>query len=188
MYRPIVTQQSCARAWVAATSDLVQTHGDAYNVVIDVVNPTVHDEQDKAVITLVDRFLRSYENAYPISTVSNTIFPQSLYDVHGSPKFYDAYHQNFDCLTDTKRWGRYFERISRHKLLDGTNYNPLQEMIKKLASQNKARSTYRCAYELAVYDPLLDRRMLYGGQCLSFLSFKWGLCWQFVALSLRLLF
>ncbi|MEI7461676.1 MAG: hypothetical protein WCK15_19990 [Pirellula sp.] len=171
MYRPIVTQQSCARAWVAAVGSLLQSNSDAYNVIIDVVNPAVHDEQDHAVIKLVDDFLRSFENA-PISTVANTLFPQSLYDIHGSPNFYQAYHGNFDRLTDSKRWGRYFERISRHRLLDGTIYNPLQEMIEKLANQNEARSTYRCAYELAVYDPLLDRRMFYGGQCMSFLSFK----------------
>ena len=172
MYRPIATQQSCARAWVAAAGALVQSNSDAYNVVIDVVNPIVHDETDNEIIFLVDSFLRSYENAYPISTVANTIFPQSLYEAHGAPEFYEAYHENFDRLTETKRWGRYFERISRHKLLDGTIYNPLQEMIEKLAKQNEARSTYKAAYELAVYDPLLDRRILWGGQCLSFLSFK----------------
>lgn len=171
MYRPIDPQKSCARAWVAATRSLVQTNDEAYNVIIDVANPVSHDEVDNSIISLVDNFLRHY-GSNPISTVANTIFPQSLYDAHGSPAFYQAYFDAFDRLTDTKRWGRYFERMSRHKTLDGAHYNPLQELIEKLAKQKNARSTYRHAYELAVYDPLLDRRMFYGNQCLSFLSFK----------------
>lgn len=172
MYRPIDSQKSCARAWVAASQSLVQTDDEAYNVIVDVSNPVVHDEVDNSIITLVDSFLRDYEGTNPISTVANTIFPQALYDTHGSPALYEAYFANFDRLSDTKRWGRYFERITRHKTLDGTTYNPLQEMIDKLAGQKHARSTYRHAYELAVYDPLLDRRVFYGNQCLSFLSFK----------------
>ena len=38
--------------------------------------------------------------------------------------------------------------------------------------QEEAGVRYSSAYELAVYDPLRDGRSLYGGQCLSFLSFK----------------
>jgi hypothetical protein len=45
-------------------------------------------------------------------------------------------------------------------------------MIDKLNRQEEAGVRYKAAYELAVYDPLLDGRSLYGGQCLSFLSFK----------------
>jgi thymidylate synthase len=129
-------------------------------------------DKDHAVISLVDRFLRSYESTYPIKTVANTIFPQSLYAKHGSPKFYDEYHNGYDHLTDTRRWGRYFERMTRHKLLDGSTYNPLQELIEKISSRSESKAIYKSAYELAVYDPLLDRRMFRGSQCLSFLSFK----------------
>ena len=127
---------------------------------------------DHEVISLVDGFLRRYENTYPIKTVANTIFPKSLYSTHGSPKFYEEYHTGIDHLTVTKLWGRYFDRMTRHKLLDGSTYNPLQKLIEKLSNQNKGPRTYKAAYELAVYDPLLDSRMLRGSQCLSFLSFK----------------
>ena len=62
--------------------------------------------------------------------------------------------------------------MSRHQKSDGKTYNPLQEMIDKLRRQEDNGVHYKAAYELAVYDPLLDGRTLYGGQCLSFLSFK----------------
>ena len=138
---------------------------------IDVEDPWNHDERDNAVITLVDKFLRAH-NATPVVTVANTIFPQSLYLKYGAPDFYAVYHRDFDRLTETKRWGRYFERMTRHRTKDGETYNPLQRMIDKLRRQTGAGVRYKAAYELAVYDPLLDGRLLRGGQCLSFLSFK----------------
>jgi hypothetical protein len=170
MYLGIPTQKSCARAWVAAASAIIEA-GEGYNVVVDVVDPVTHDDKDNQVITFVDKFLKlHHEN--PIITVSNTIFPQSLYDAHGSPDFYAIEHRDYDKLTETKRWGRYFERMTRHRRADGKTYNPLQDMIDKMRKQEDTGVRYKAAYELAVYDPLLDGRTLYGGQCLSFLSFK----------------
>jgi thymidylate synthase len=171
VYLPIPTQRSCARAWVAAASALIARRDESYNVVVDMQDPLTHDDRDNAVITLVDKFLRKRaEN--PIITVANTIFPQSLYQAHGSPAFYDVYLKGFDRLSETKRWGRYFERMTRHRMGDGDTYNPLQSLIDKMTRQEQSGVRYSSAYELAVYDPLRDGRSLYGGQCLSFLSFK----------------
>jgi thymidylate synthase len=171
MYLGIPTQRSCARAWVAAASGIIDNGDEGYNVVIDVEDPWNHDDQDNAVITLVDKFLKAHgEN--PIITIANTIFPQAQYVAHGAPAFYAVEHRDFDRLTETKRWGRYFERMTRHRKADGETYNPLQALIEKMRRQEDAGVRYKAAYELAVYDPLLDGRSLYGGQCLSFLSFK----------------
>ena len=171
MYLGIPTQRSCARSWVAATSAIIDNGDEGYNVVIDVEDPWNHDDQDNAVITLVDRFLKAHDEN-PIITIANTIFPQSQYVAHGAPTFYAVEHRDFDRLTETKRWGRYFERMTRHCKADGQTYNPLQDLIEKMRRQENARVRYKAAYELAVYDPLLDSRSLRGGQCLSFLSFK----------------
>lgn len=171
MYLGIPTQRSCARAWVEAASALIENGDEGYNVVIDVEDPWNHDDRDNAVITLVDKFLRAHDEN-PVITVANTIFPQSQYVAHGAPAFYAAEHRDYDRLTETKRWGRYFERMTRHRKADGEPYNPLQDLIKKMRRQEDAGVRYKAAYELAVYDPLLDGRSLYGGQCLSFLSCK----------------
>jgi len=170
MFLPIPTQPTCARAWVAAAS-AISAAADAYNVVIDVDNPTKFEDQDNTVIRLVDTFLRD-RDLNSISTITNTIFPEALYRKHGSPKFYDVYHTEvYDKLT-TVRWGLYFERLTRHQDGKGETYNPLQETIDKLKTVKESDQQYKSVYELAVYDPLVDRRYLRGGQCLSFLSFK----------------
>jgi hypothetical protein len=171
MYLGIPTQHSCARAWVTAAKMIIANGDEAYNVVIDVEDACTHEDCDNAVITLVDKFLKVHDE-YPIISVANTIFPQSVYQAYGVPDFYKVDHRDYDRLTVTKRWGRYFERMTRHRKADGGTYNPLQCLIDKLRRQENAEKRYKAAYELAVYDPLLDGRFLRGGQCLSFLSFK----------------
>ena len=164
MYRAIPSERSCARAWVAASSAIIDTRDEGYNVVIDVEDPCTHSTQDNAVINLVDKFLKDHDK-HPIATVANTIFPQYLYEAHGSPGFYAEYLQEYDRLSETKRWGRYFERMTRHNTADGIGYNPLAALIEKMKRQERRRVNYRSAYELAVYDPLRDGRYLRGGQC-----------------------
>ena len=70
------------------------------------------------------------------------------------------------------KWGLYFERLTRHVDGEGATYNPLQDTIDKLIAVKASDHQYKSVYELAVYDPLIDRRYRRGGQCLSFLSFK----------------
>jgi hypothetical protein len=61
--------------------------------------------------------------------------------------------------------------MTRHQRLQGGAYNPLELLVDKIRRQNK-RARFKSAYELAIYDPLKDGRMLRGAQCLSFVSFK----------------
>jgi len=172
MYLGIAPQKSCARAWVAAASALIDQHDEGYNVVIDVENPWSHDDLDNTIIGRVDAFLREHDQN-PILTVANTIFPQALYDAHRTPAFYDVYHRGFDRLSrETRRWGQYFERMTRHRRSVGGVYNPLADLIEKMKHQKDVEVEYRAIYELAVYDPLRDGRFRRGGPCLSFLSFK----------------
>jgi hypothetical protein len=174
MVLAIQQMPSCARAWVAAADAVVKAGDEAFDVIIDVADPTAFDDRDNAIIKLVDDFLRSY-NQYPISTIANTIFPSSLYRQHGYPGFFGAYQKVYSKLTTTKRWGRYFDRMMRRIDPDGPQgavYNPLQKLIEKFQSQTGARTRYRAAYELSLYNPDLDRNRYRDAPCLSHLSFK----------------
>jgi len=55
---------------------------------------------------------------------------------------------------------------------DGKTYSPLQKIIEKLKKQNGARTPFKAAYELPIYNPDLDRKRYRDAPCLSFLSFK----------------
>ena len=193
MYRGVKPQKSCAQAWVAACEEIMKDHDQGYNVVIDVEDPFNHSDKDNEVISLVDKFLRSHEKTNPIITVANTIFPQSLLAAHGPKDFYDVYHRDFDTFSETKNWGRYFQRMTRHIDRMGNRINPLQDLIDKMKGNEAKGTCVKAVYEVAItpsdadegkdsapcedhditiYEPSRDRNRRLGGPCLSYLSFK----------------
>ena len=103
-------------------------------------------------------------------TVSNTIFPQSLYTRYGAPAFFDAFHTRvLPSVRRNGRWsGYYFERMTSWP--DAPVGNPLWDIVERMRDPAvRARNKF----ELAVFDPARDvDRSVYGGQCLSHLSFK----------------
>jgi len=170
----IPTQKSCARGWVEASCALIREGDEGYNVIIEVTDPVNHDAEDVEVIKSVNTFLSERGcGANPVSTVSNTIFPQSLLQAHGSTAFYGVYRERvFSKLKKSKQWGRYFDRMTRKTDRKGQLYNPLDKIVEKLKKQNGAKTQYKAAYELTIYDPALDRRRYRNAPCLSYLSFK----------------
>lgn len=195
MFRGI-EEKSCARAWAAACTSITGTRGEGYNVVIDVADPVNHDGKDNEAISLVDRFLKLHKQN-PVVTVSNTIFPQSLYEGHGSPEIFKIYHRDFDKFSrDAKGWGQYFDRMTRWKVAGGEMIYPLQDLIAKLKGNEAKKRRVKAAYELAIAGPSLsspdlpeddedestheltiyapgsDRKRNISGPCLSYLSFK----------------
>ena len=171
MHINVEPQLSCARAWVAAASAIAKK-GEGYNVIIGVDDPVRCDALDIQVVKLVDTFLRNHDQA-PISTVVNTIFPSALYRQFGADAFIAEYRKVHSKLTTTRRWGRYFDRMTLPRVgADGEKYSPLETIIEKLRKQNSARTPYKAAYELPLYNPDLDRNRYRDAPCLSFLSFK----------------
>jgi hypothetical protein len=192
-----IENKSCAQAWAAACTSIIATRDEAYNVVIDVADPVKHDAKDNEAITLIDKFLREHEEN-PVVTVANTIFPQSLYEAHGSPEFYKVYHRDFDRFSrDARSWGQYFDRMTRWQVAGDKMIYPLQDLVAKLKSYEEKKRCVKAAYELAVtgpslggasppeddvdgdpdgdltiYAPASDRKRSISGPCLSYLSFK----------------
>lgn len=182
MYLPITPTQTCAAAWLEATTAVNASHGhEAHNVIIDVATPLSEATADRRVIELVDGFLRS-KNAMPLQAVANTIFPHDLYRRHGAPKLYDVYENVYEHIKKQGDWGRYFERMIRRTNSSGKVINPLGDMIKKMHQHvHGGGKTFRNIYELTISDPTLDIPIydperdagpVMNRQCLSFLSFK----------------
>jgi hypothetical protein len=138
MYLPIEAQPSCALAWLAAAQSVdAQLNHEAYNVVVGVENPVAESLVDGEIIERMDSFLREHEH-FPVGTIANTIFPQSIYDRHGSPNFYNVYLEKvYPRIKKTRGdWGRYFERMISFPLKkNGASINPLQDIVAKMKRQ-----------------------------------------------------
>jgi hypothetical protein len=132
MYLPIAPTQTCAAAWLKATSAVALKPGhEAHNVIIGVQEPTTESVADRLVINLLDDFLRG-KDRMPIQSVANTIFPQDIYRRHGAPKIYKVYEKVYEYIKKPNDWGRYFDRMTRRATSGGDIINPLSDLIAKL--------------------------------------------------------
>ena len=184
MYLPIDSQTTCASAWLEAMKKVNESKNqEANNVIIDIQKPCLVSSQDENVIKAVDNFLRGLEKPTSLNTVANTIFPQSIYDRHGSPELYDVYNRSYRrIMGQTGQWGRYFHRMIFRIKENGDQINPLQIIIDKLKSIVDGNSRrYKNIFELdvhdltqniSIYDPCKDAPRVMNRQCLSFMSFK----------------
>ena len=176
MFLPRLSRPRAVEAWLAASQAVyaLPAH-EAHHVVIDVDDPVGETDQDRAVIAMVDDYLGKHsETGFLVKTVANTIFPQSVYEDHGAPAFYDVYIDKiFPKLKRSPRdWGRYFERMMAYPTPAGPD-NLLDKMVQKMKRNVAGGSPYRNIYELPIYNPIKDAEgSPRGGQCLSYLSFK----------------
>jgi hypothetical protein len=171
MYLPIPPQPDCASAWREAVRlvDMAPKHS-AYNVIIDITDPAANSTLKHPGIATVDNFLA--KQAKPIETVANTIFPASLYHRHGAPDFFEVFNKRIlPRVRRNGRWsGYYFERMINYSVPDGHPPNQLWDIVERMRN---AKVSALNKFELSLFDPVRDvDNSPYGGQCLSFMSFK----------------
>jgi thymidylate synthase len=176
MFLPRLSRHRPVEAWLAASQAVHALSGhEAHHVLIDIEDPMGETATDRTVIAELDTYLGEHsDTGFLVRTVANTIFPQSTYEDHGAPEFYDIYIDKvFPKLKRSSRdWGRYFERMMAYPGPDGPD-NLLDRLVKKMKRNIKSGTPYRNIYELPIYNPVKDADgSPRGGQCLSFLSFK----------------
>ena len=171
MYLPVPPQRDCASAWREAfrAVDAKSNHA-AYNVIVDVVDPIANTTRQDARIAIVDDFLSGCDKS--LETVANTIFPAGLYHRYGAPAFFDVFRDNvLKKVRRNERWsGYYFERMMQYPVPAGEPPNQLWNIVDRIRNEH-VRALNK--FELSLFDPVRDvDKSPYGGQCLSFLSFK----------------
>jgi len=171
MYLPIPSQPDCASAWREAVRavDGRQSHS-AYNVIIDIVDPIAHATLSDARVAVVEAFLSDCDKS--VETVANTIFPAGLYRRYGAPAFFEIFLNNvLKKVRRSERWsGYYFERMIQYTVAEGGARNQLWDIVERLKDDD-VRALNK--FELSLFDPVRDvDNSPYGGQCLSFMSFK----------------
>ena len=139
-------------------------------MIIDVADPTANATAQDARIEVVDGFLSGYDKS--IETVANTIFPEGLYYRYGAPAFFDVFRDKvLKKVRRSDRWsGYYFERMMQYPTPAGEPPNQLWDIVERIRDEH-VRALNK--FELSLFDPMRDvDNSPYGGQCLSFLSFK----------------
>ncbi len=171
MYLAVPPQPDCVTAWREAVRLVDANHGhEAHNVIIDVANPVAGADRSDPRVEVVNSFLERHEKA--VEAVANTIFPQGLYEGFGYPEFFKVFDEKvLSKVRKNDRWsGYYFERMTHLPGGSDNLPNPLQDIVRRIRDPNV---TALNKFELSIYDPLRDvDDSPYGGQCLSFLSFK----------------
>ena len=171
MYLPIPSQPDCASAWREAFRAVdANSNHEAYNVIIDVADPVANTTRQDARIAIIDDFLTGCDKS--LETIANTIFPAALYYRYGAPAFFDVFRDKvLQKVRRNERWsGYYFERMMQYPVPFGEPPNQLWNIVERIRDTN-VRALNK--FELSLFDPVRDvDNSPYGGQCLSFLSFK----------------
>lgn len=173
-YAPMPSAGSCASAWLNAARTLFD-NGAINNMILHIEDPTSRSKEDDAILSEVDGFLRDH-GAYPLSTVANTIFPESLYTPGKPELLYERYDRSFKKIkAKAPDWGRYFDRMINWPGSDGRNHGQLQTLIENLnkyGPQIDRPQPYYNMYELTLFHPEKDAKKPLGRQCLSFIEVK----------------
>lgn len=168
-------------AWVEAAEFLL-TDAPMLNLVLEITEPRKRGFPEEAHQRLDEFFAREREQ--PMHTVAETIFPGSEYRSRGLKGVYEVYpNETYPAIMGhpSIRWGTYAYRLVRRTTAEGDEMNPLEQLIDKMNAQLAAKGTKRSCYELGVaegeydlplYNTAKDGNRVFGGPCLSHLSFK----------------
>jgi thymidylate synthase len=169
--------------WLQASEYLLEV-GHDLNVILSISSPGSDGAPSAAVRARIDAFYSS-EQAAPLHTVAETIFPGWEYRHRGLQGVFDTYATEYQILKngDPRRWGTYAHRLLHRQTAGGQTVNPLGVLIEKMRSEREQqrRGPFRSCYEIGVaegeydlplYNTVDDQHRRLGLPCLSHLSFK----------------
>ncbi len=167
----IEKQPDCASAWLSAVAavDAMPGH-DGHNIIIEIEHPDRGANLAHPVVATVDAFLS--DRGKSVETISNTIFPLGLYRRYGYPEFVVRFREHvLPKVRRNDRWsGYYFDRMTGVPKADGGTFDQISDVVRRMSDGGNSCLN---KFEIAIFDPTRDvDESPYGGQCLSFLSFK----------------
>lgn len=158
-------------AWIDAVNFLGENGGEAFDLLVEVVDPDP-SAGDTRVARELDAFLVRM-GKHDTETVANTIFPEGLWrSSEDRDDLYERYRRLLARLHRLPGNGRglYFERLIAYPLQpDPLKANQIERTILRLQDE-LPRSGLKHAYELEIHAPGIDSRPM-GFPCLSALSF-----------------
>lgn len=148
----MIDERNLSTAWLAALEFLLRGDGTGTNLMVVIREPVV---EDSAIRRTLDAFIGTRASVFPIATVANTIFPQSLYLEHLGSKarehLYAMHAQRRQVMLrhPASKWGTYFDRLVAWPDPRG-EINQLERTIERLRMQLCRNNPLSSAYELGV--------------------------------------
>jgi hypothetical protein len=177
----LIQDATAPAVWLAAVEHVAGCpSGEDFDVFLHIGEPTVLTAADALVYREVDQFLVSH-GAFSVHTVAETIFPLDEYQRNGARGVFDDYPEKVRSIQKARTdgsWGSYSYRILRQKDHNGKTFNPLEDMVAKIANHRNYRASFEIGMgrpfedDIPIYDPATDRRLLRGGPCLIHISIK----------------
>ena len=188
-----VEGENVSAAWIEGLDRLLACGGETVNLTVAIADPT---SEEPAVRSVVDAFIDGRRRARPksverVSTVANTIFPQSLYieklGQDAEEHLYDLEERGRAVTHVRNRQGTYFERMVAWPVEKATKshpavtFNQLDQAVtrlRRLRQQGKRRGNQfeiglTSAADEAIAVPIVvpgrDRQTM-GFPCLSHMS------------------
>lgn len=165
----VVSGETPLLAWQKGAEALLESGGEAANVMTIIDRPAVLDDG-----WLTERSPHRFvSGGDDVRDVANTIFPEKLYrSSRDRTSFYQGYLLRHDRVRRWARgrhaWGTYFERLIR---FPGSDVNQLERAIEKLRSW-RTRSTTGLVFHLA--SPVVDAPRTRGGPCWHYGELLWN--------------
>ncbi len=167
---PLIEETNLSTAWQIALERIVNGSGKEITPLL--LTLTGFDEIPHIRETL-DMHLKK-SNLPSIQTVSETIFPESLYQYYGKDraKLYETYCKNLlriKKIDPTNNKGTYFERLIAYES-SNKKINQLEIIISSINSKKVKR---RSKLQAAIFDPSKDHsnKMFQGFPCLQHVTF-----------------
>jgi hypothetical protein len=184
-----VSESNISAAWVAGLSKLVAAGGEAVNLTVTIADPV--SEIDGVRVTL-DEFVAarratSRTSVEKVSTVANTLFPQSWYRESlgdaAAAHLYQLEENTRDVSHRTAKRGTYFERLVAWPDPEKGRVNQLSRVIDRLRLARQRDQKRGNQYEVGVTGPFEDGfaapivipghdNLTRGFPCLSHISFS----------------
>lgn len=166
----VIEETNLSRAWVATVQRIIDTSGSEITPLV--LTLTGFDEDKNLREALDSNLLKKGKGS--VQTVSETIFPASLYKLAKGDRhtLYNIYNSNLARLKKidkSNRKGTYFERMIAYDGNDG-KINQLEVIISSLKSKNIKR---RSKLQASIFDPRVDHTngAFQGFPCLQHVTF-----------------
>lgn len=157
-----VAERSISAAWVAGLTKLVESGGEAVNLTVAISNPATEIDDVRAVLDefIGERRARNRKAVEKISTVANTLFPQSWYRESlgdaAADHLYALEEETRHVSHRTANRGTYFERLVAWPDPGNGRVNQLQRAIDRLRLARRRGDERGNQYEIGVTGPMDD--------------------------------